>query len=253
MRAIQTVTVYAASSSSIHPEYFERARKLGAVSILWEERFVLSFIFSTWLSRSDDFLVCLVFVLGKLIAKEGWVQVNGGGKTGLMGAATEGGIQAGGIVDAVILDLFTSSNMHTLFRNVTVAESMPERKKGLFERGDAFIALPGGKLPTYYCTCGVDFLLQTTVDFTTPLLVVGLSHIQSDAYLGPFPSSAWKTPHHVFITHFVIHMTSSTKSQSFENPPNFQFAVPIEQYVWILQDDRKKDGGEKSCRLHSSD
>eukprot|EP00188_Purpureofilum_apyrenoidigerum_P002234 Plantae.Rhodophyta-Purpureofilum_apyrenoidigerum.ctg23648.p1 GENE.Plantae.Rhodophyta-Purpureofilum_apyrenoidigerum.ctg23648~~Plantae.Rhodophyta-Purpureofilum_apyrenoidigerum.ctg23648.p1 ORF type:complete len:223 (-),score=46.60 Plantae.Rhodophyta-Purpureofilum_apyrenoidigerum.ctg23648:333-1001(-) len=106
---VKTVTVYASSSSSIHAEFLDHARQLGV-----------------------------------LIAKEGWVQVNGGGRTGLMGAATEGGLSAGGIVDAVILDMFTSTNMHPDLRNIVVEKTMTDRKKGLYDRGDAFIVLPGG-------------------------------------------------------------------------------------------------------------
>ncbi|KAJ9446475.1 putative cytokinin riboside 5prime-monophosphate phosphoribohydrolase LOGL1 [Diplonema papillatum] len=81
--------------------------------------------------------------LGDVIAKRGWLQVNGGGAVGLMGAATDGGLRAGGVVDCVILDKFADYR-HPGLRNVDVRVTMPSRKKGLYDAGDAYIALPGG-------------------------------------------------------------------------------------------------------------
>eukprot|EP00667_Euglena_gracilis_P032493 EG_transcript_50051 len=104
---IRTVTVYAASSRRVPPEFNEAARHLGT-----------------------------------LIAAEGWRQVNGGGLTGLMGAATQGGVEAGGIVDAVTLDIFAECNLSPLLRSVEVVDNMPARKAALYEAGDALIALP---------------------------------------------------------------------------------------------------------------
>jgi len=104
-----TVTVYAASSANIHEEFFKDA-----------------------------------YELGKLIANENWVQVNGGGATGLMGAVTDGGSDHGGIVDGVILDMFVSTNQSSKLREVVVSNNMPDRKKGLFDRADAIVVLPGG-------------------------------------------------------------------------------------------------------------
>eukprot|EP00124_Ichthyophonus_hoferi_P002874 Ihof_evm9s217 gene=Ihof_evmTU9s217 len=104
-----TVTVYAASSFHVPQEYKDAAKHLGEV-----------------------------------IAKIGWRQLNGGGRGGLMGACTEGGREADGVVDAVILDIFTSRNQHPDLGNVVVTNNMTDRKKGLYDGGDAFIALPGG-------------------------------------------------------------------------------------------------------------
>mmetsp|Transcript_31471 Transcript_31471/g.121789 ORF Transcript_31471/g.121789 Transcript_31471/m.121789 type:complete len:177 (-) Transcript_31471:2502-3032(-) len=61
-----------------------------------------------------------------------------------MGAATRGAVEAHGVVDAVILDIFTSANMHEGLNSVQIEDKMYKRKLGLFEAGDAFIALPGG-------------------------------------------------------------------------------------------------------------
>lgn len=70
--------------------------------------------------------------------------MNGGGSTGLMGAATHGGKSVGGIVDSVILRQFLGQNEHSLFRDQYVLDTMQERKKGLFDHCDAIVALPGG-------------------------------------------------------------------------------------------------------------
>lgn len=71
------------------------------------------------------------------------MQVNGGGNTGLMGAASEGGHAFGGTIDSVILDRFLP-NSHAFSRNQLVCATMAERKAGLFERCDAIVALAGG-------------------------------------------------------------------------------------------------------------
>lgn len=60
-----------------------------------------------------------------------------------MGAATDGALAAGGIVDVVLLDIFVT-RMHHRARNVKIVSDMTERKKGLFDPADAFISLPGG-------------------------------------------------------------------------------------------------------------
>ena len=78
------------------------------------------------------------------IAEQGWIQLNGGGQTGLMGAATDGGVLAGGIVDAVIPEMFHKVNESTQLRNVLVTKNMRDRKESLLEGGDAVICLPGG-------------------------------------------------------------------------------------------------------------
>lgn len=83
-------------------------------------------------------------ILEQLIAEEGWVQVNGGAHTGLMGASTRGGLDYGGIVDCVILERFVDASLPKGFRNVQITKTMPERKAGLSECADAFIGLPGG-------------------------------------------------------------------------------------------------------------
>jgi uncharacterized protein (TIGR00730 family) len=85
------------------------------------------------------------YALGKAIAEAGFVQCNGGGRYGLMGAVTDGALASSGVVDAVILRMFVGANMHPgPHREVVISETMSERKLGLTMRGDAFFALPGG-------------------------------------------------------------------------------------------------------------
>lgn len=84
------------------------------------------------------------FDLGKRIAEKGWVQLNGGGRTGLMGAATEGALAIGGTVDCCIEKRFVANNMHHGFRNVDIREDMTSRKAGLYENATYFVAAPGG-------------------------------------------------------------------------------------------------------------
>lgn len=86
------------------------------------------------------------FALGKAIATAGFVQINGGGKYGLMGAAIDGGLSVDGLVDIVILGMFVGENMHDdpKIRSSVVTKTMTERKDGLSAKAGGFIALPGG-------------------------------------------------------------------------------------------------------------
>lgn len=86
----------------------------------------------------------LAYSMGEQIAAAGWIQLNGGGCSGLMGAATAGGLARGGTVNAVILDIFTAANMHDALGSVEVVTDMGARKAGLYAPAAAFVALPGG-------------------------------------------------------------------------------------------------------------
>lgn len=61
-----------------------------------------------------------------------------------MGAATAGGLSRGGTVNAVILDVFTKTNMHAALGSVEVVSDMSARKAGLYAPAAAYVALPGG-------------------------------------------------------------------------------------------------------------
>lgn len=70
--------------------------------------------------------------------------MNGGGSTGLMGAATDGAKSVDGVVDSVILSRFVGTNEHGSFREQFVYDTLADRKKRLIDMGDAIVALPGG-------------------------------------------------------------------------------------------------------------
>jgi uncharacterized protein (TIGR00730 family) len=87
-------------------------------------------------------------LLGRSIAKSGLRLIYGGGTRGVMGAVSEGALQAGGAVSGIIPRFLmgkeaTESALGRL-SELVVTENMHERKHIMFEKSDAFVALPGG-------------------------------------------------------------------------------------------------------------
>jgi uncharacterized protein (TIGR00730 family) len=82
---------------------------------------------------------------GRILAENGIRLVYGGGAVGLMGALAESVLDHGGMVTGVIPD-FLVNREHMLGRvqERIVTPDMHERKRVMFERADAFVALPGG-------------------------------------------------------------------------------------------------------------
>ena len=82
---------------------------------------------------------------GRILAENGIRLVYGGGAVGLMGALAESVLDHGGLVTGVIPD-FLVNREHMLARvqERIVTPDMHERKRVMFERADAFVALPGG-------------------------------------------------------------------------------------------------------------
>src|SRR3954462_1273734 len=82
---------------------------------------------------------------GRILAENGIRLVYGGGAVGLMGALAESGLDHDGLVTGVIPD-FLVNREHMLARvqERIVTPDMHERKRLMFERADAFVALPGG-------------------------------------------------------------------------------------------------------------
>jgi uncharacterized protein (TIGR00730 family) len=82
---------------------------------------------------------------GRLLAENGVRLVYGGGSVGLMGALAESVLDHGGAVTGVIPD-FLVNREHMLLRvqERVITRDMHERKRVMFERADAFVALPGG-------------------------------------------------------------------------------------------------------------
>jgi uncharacterized protein (TIGR00730 family) len=83
--------------------------------------------------------------LGKTFAENGIRLVYGGGSMGLMGAVAKSTLDHGGTVTGIIPD-FLRAREHALTRvqEMIVTPDMHERKRLMFERSDAFVALPGG-------------------------------------------------------------------------------------------------------------
>lgn len=110
MTAIQSICVYCGSSPGTDPAFVETARRFG--QILAENRIGL---------------------------------VYGGGSTGLMGAVARAVADHGGRITGIIPEFLTQKEV--AFRGaqeMIVTRDMHERKRVMFERADAFVALPGG-------------------------------------------------------------------------------------------------------------
>ncbi len=110
MSTIRTVCVYCGSSPGTDPAFMEASRRFG-----------------------------------ELLALDGVGLVYGGGSRGLMGAVATSVLDHGGHVTGIIPELLESRE-HTLRRaqEVIITPDMHVRKQTMFDRADAFVALPGG-------------------------------------------------------------------------------------------------------------
>jgi uncharacterized protein (TIGR00730 family) len=110
MTAIRNVCVYCGSSLGVDPRFGEAAE-----------------------------------ALGRTLAKAGVGLVFGGGEDGLMGRIARAALDNGGRVIGVI-PTFLIRKEHALkqAQELIVVENMHQRKHLMFERADAFVALPGG-------------------------------------------------------------------------------------------------------------
>lgn len=110
MNKITSVCVYSASSTKIDSVYFDAARELGTL------------------------------LGGRHIRL-----VNGAGNMGLMAAAADAALAAGGEVTGVIPRFMVEQGWHhTGLTELVEVDSMHERKKLMADLSDAVIALPGG-------------------------------------------------------------------------------------------------------------
>jgi uncharacterized protein (TIGR00730 family) len=83
--------------------------------------------------------------LGQALAAEGVGLVYGGGGEGLMGRLARSALAAGGRVTGVIPSfLIRKEHPLTEAQEMLVVDTMHERKQAMFDRADAFVALPGG-------------------------------------------------------------------------------------------------------------
>ena len=110
MSKIKSICVYCGSGPGTNPAFMQAARRFGR--ILAENRIRL---------------------------------VYGGGSAGLMGACAEAVLDHGGYVTGIIPE-FLSDREHMLMRaqERIITRDLHERKQLMFERADAFVALPGG-------------------------------------------------------------------------------------------------------------
>ena len=110
MNDVHSVAIYCASSTKIKPIYYEAASKLG-----------------------------------RLLAERGVTQVNGAGNMGLMQAASDAALAAGGKVIGVIPHFMIEQNWHhTGLTQIIETVDMESRKQTINDMTDAAIVLPGG-------------------------------------------------------------------------------------------------------------
>jgi uncharacterized protein (TIGR00730 family) len=110
MNKIRTVCVYCGSGPGTNPRFIEAA-----------------------------------IALGKILAENAIRLVYGGGSIGLMGAVATSVLDHGGTVTGIIPDFLTTrENALKRVQEMIVTPDMHERKRLMFERSDAFVALPGG-------------------------------------------------------------------------------------------------------------
>ncbi len=83
--------------------------------------------------------------LGQRLAHGSWRCINGGGAVGVMGAVTDGTLDAGGEVTGVIPKFMVDNGWcYNRLEDVIVTADMHQRKQMMSDMADAIIALPGG-------------------------------------------------------------------------------------------------------------
>ena len=133
--------------------------------------------------------------LGRMMADAGIRLVYGGGSVGLMGAIAKSVLDHGGAVTGIIPDFLRArENALTRVQEMIVTPDMHERKRLMFERSDAFVALPGGigtleelveQLTWQQLGRHSKPVLLANIDnFWEPLLAL-LSHMRATAFIRP--------------------------------------------------------------------
>ncbi len=102
-------------------------------------------VFCSSSDNIDDVYFNSAAELGKIIGKKGHNLVYGAGKIGLMGKISVAVKQNGGAITGVIPETLNKKGITSEIDNVLIVTvDMHERKKIMFEKSNAFIALPGG-------------------------------------------------------------------------------------------------------------
>ncbi len=140
--------------------------------------------------------------LGNLLAQGGWRCVNGGGAVGLMGAVTDGTLDAGGEVTGVIPKFMVDNGWcYDRLMDVVVTADMHQRKQMMSNMADAVIALPGGVgtleelLETLtWRQLGlvkVPIIILNTLGYYDPLLAM-LRHAIDEGFMKPSHGQLWQ-------------------------------------------------------------
>ena len=144
---------------------------------------------------TDPLFVEAAVALGKSLADNGVRLVYGGGSIGLMGAVANAVLDHGGSVTGIIPEFLTRRE-EALERTqeLIVTQDMHERKRLMFERSDAFVALPGGMGTLEELVEQLTWqqlgrhskpiLLANIANFWEPLLEL-ISHMRSTAFIRP--------------------------------------------------------------------
>ncbi|MCX6260062.1 MAG: TIGR00730 family Rossman fold protein, partial [Bacteroidia bacterium] len=102
-------------------------------------------VFASSSSRIDPKYVQAAAELGSLFARSKMKVIYGGGGIGLMGALADAVIENGGSITGVIPSFMNDEGWgHPGLNNMIVTTDMGDRKKNMFARADAVVALPGG-------------------------------------------------------------------------------------------------------------
>ncbi len=102
-------------------------------------------VFAASSSRIDPVYSGAASELGTQLAESGMSILYGGGGIGLMGKLADAALEKGGNVTGVIPQFMIDEGWgHPHVKNMIVTADMGERKKWMFDRADAVIALPGG-------------------------------------------------------------------------------------------------------------
>jgi uncharacterized protein (TIGR00730 family) len=157
---VRNICVYCGSGLGLNPAYKEAARTLGAA-----------------------------------LAHEDIGLVYGGGSLGLMGEVARATLDHGGRVTGIIPGFLVEKEaMLRDVNEVIVTEDMHERKRLMFDRSDAFVALPGGvgtleelveQLTWVQLGRHTKPVIVANIDgFWTPFLSL-LTHMKADTFIRP--------------------------------------------------------------------
>ncbi len=159
-------------------------------------------------SGSDPVFLASARSLGADMAKAGVDLVYGAGGIGLMGEVARAVLAGGGHVTGVIPDFLKAREVHLReIQEVIVTKDMHERKMLMFERADAFVALPGG-IGTLeelieqltWAQLGQHrkpVVIANVAGFWDPLLAL-LAHMHTTGFLNkPFMPGAAEARYHV--------------------------------------------------------